>query len=283
MTYLSRYLQGAYVQVWQDLSKHSWREIEQEPLYSDTLSVARETMGRVRVNVLTLSERLQALGYQFGYGWLEAEAVARRERGIESLRRVYSEEPEELEEVERLAWNLRTLPPPLNEQEKDWVADQPPLFAPPLPDLAERLATLEQYHLKLPLSLRAFYEVIGSVNFVGMPPTSWTCDPVELDPLRVDPLDDGMLQLCLEEPEESRLWVAPDNCLKYNRSGAGSYVISLLEGATADSQLEGLWLDTSFVAYLRLACAWGGFPGMKNVQEPPEHDLAVLTTDLLPF
>ena len=62
MTYLSRYQQGDYVQVWQDLSKHSWRDIEQEPLYSDALGVARETMRRVHYNLLTMIERLPKVG-----------------------------------------------------------------------------------------------------------------------------------------------------------------------------------------------------------------------------
>jgi hypothetical protein len=49
-----------------------------------------------------------------------------------------------------------------------------PLFTPPAPDITTTIAELERRVGTLPLSLRAFYEVVGSVNFVGKPPESWT-------------------------------------------------------------------------------------------------------------
>ena len=158
--------------------------------------------------------------------------------------------------------------------------------------LNARLARLKQHHLTLPLSLRAFYEIVGSVNLVGAPPTSWGCYPEELEALQIVPFDDELVQLCLEEEEEEDAdqpleepWImlSPDDRLKYNYSGSGAYQMRLLEGAVADCEIDELWPQMSLVEYLRLACAGGGFPGMARLKKRPEQDLAFLTADLLPF
>jgi hypothetical protein len=144
--YLERYMAGEYERVWDELVALG-AEVREEPLYSDALAVARETMRRVRHNIEMLIPRLQTMGYQLGYGWAHG---------------------------------------------RDFPSGPPdPIFSPPPPNVAEILAELEAYAGALPLSLRAFYEVVGAVNFVGEPPTTlldWHAVPGGLDALYVYPI-----------------------------------------------------------------------------------------------
>jgi len=61
-TYLERYLQGDHEQVWAQLQSMG-EQVRDEPVYSDAVAVARETMLRVRQNIELLIPRLEALGY----------------------------------------------------------------------------------------------------------------------------------------------------------------------------------------------------------------------------
>jgi hypothetical protein len=67
-SYLERYLAGEHEQVWAELQALG-AAVREEPLSSDALAVARETMRRVRENLELLIPRLVKVGYQFGYGW----------------------------------------------------------------------------------------------------------------------------------------------------------------------------------------------------------------------
>jgi len=49
-TYLERYLNGEYEQVWSELIALG-EQVRQEPIYSDAYAVAEEAMRRVRVNI----------------------------------------------------------------------------------------------------------------------------------------------------------------------------------------------------------------------------------------
>lgn len=64
-SYLERYLQGEHARVWQELA-----DLEVEAFDGlqrhQAQAVARETMRRVRDNILTLINRLPGLGYVFG-------------------------------------------------------------------------------------------------------------------------------------------------------------------------------------------------------------------------
>lgn len=62
-TYLERYLAGEYEQVWAELLALG-ATVRDEPLYSDALSVARETMTRARYNVELIVGRLSKNGYE---------------------------------------------------------------------------------------------------------------------------------------------------------------------------------------------------------------------------
>ncbi len=246
MSFLSRYKAGEYEQVWREIWPKYWKEVEQEPFYSDALAVAREMMSRVRENLQILIPRLETIGYEVGYGWtLDAE-------------------------YER-------------------VEEQPPPFSPPLPDIQERLEKLKANGRVVPLALQAWYEMVGSVNLVGKPPASWKPyiasrspdDVCILDPLEIEPLDDGNIHHCIRT---GRLDLAPDEFFKYFYGGGGPYFIQLDSHLYTDAFIEGGWLRSiNVVDYLRLAFSWGGFPGLGRLPKRPDKDIAYLTKDLLPF
>lgn len=252
-TYLDRYLRGEHEQVWAELVALGELDAAQ-PLaaetYADAAAVAHETMRRVRYNLDLLIPRLRELGYAFGYGWAIARGVLSPEAAAQ------------------------------------WEQDEPPL-SPPEGDLVSVIAELERRTGALPLSLRAFYEIVGGCNFVGAHP-HW--DSHRLDPLRVlsahavlrlddenhwsdDRRDDGRYELP----------IAPDEYFKYLYSGGGPYVLPLT-GVVADAPLVYEWHDTTFVNYLRTCFRWGGFPGWERMPAVvPKPTLAILTEGLLPM
>ena len=152
------------------------------------------------------------------------------------------------------------------------------VFTPPAQDVLEIIAEFERRGGILPLSLRAFYEVVGSVNFVGTPPEAWTdwrSVPDGLDALYLYPADAEMLNdaesweehygdLTEEEwdlPGEDEedlcdsrayyalphdcwlVWIAPDEWHKYDISGCGGYDIAVPNPA-ADARLLTEWHRT---------------------------------------
>ncbi len=256
---MDRYLSGECERVWAELVALDDR-VRLEPLYSEALDVARETMRRVRHNVGLLIPRLTALGYRFGYTW-----VAENE------------------------WT--------DASEREWAEGQPPVLSPPVPDVAARIGELEEVAGTLPLSLRAFYEEVGGVNFVGDWPETWYDWQVEqgIDPLRVESLEDA-LEACkgwrqwatypggerVRPDEPCPVPIAPDHDLKYNISGTGAYEI-LVPNAGADAPLLLEWHNTTFVNYLRICLRWAGFPGLELAPHPPLRDIEQLTRDLLPI
>jgi hypothetical protein len=189
-TYLERYLAGEHEPVWAELQALG-AEVRAEPLYSDALAVAHETMRRVRHNIELVIPRLHALGYRFGeiphaYGWEEWER---------EFTKAY------------------------------------PVFQPPPPATARVLDDLEKRVGVLPLSLRAFYLEIGGVNFVGTHPWAdggTYCDPLFMWPFAELPEED-VAEEDLEPGQEGAtdLILSPDATTKYNNSGADSYMMTV--------------------------------------------------------
>ena len=70
VTYLERYIQGEYEAVWDELLALG-EAVQQDPLRQDSWAVVRETMRRVRWNILETTRRLNAAGYRFGVYPLE--------------------------------------------------------------------------------------------------------------------------------------------------------------------------------------------------------------------
>jgi hypothetical protein len=252
-------------------------QIRQPPLFADALAVAHATMRRVRHNLERLIPRLQRLEYAFGAGFFADLS------------------PAEAAEARR----------------------QAPVFAPPSPATPAQLAELENLVGPLPLSLRAFYEVVGSVNLVGRFPPG-TFGPAQSEgqrqrqrPVRpspetpfnpafdyeLDPLFVYSLELTLvlfrdwqdrrtrhgQPSLPYRLPIGPDCFFKYSMSGGGQYSVEV-PCAAADAPLLLEWHQTTLVDYLRIALRWGGFPGLQR-REPPilPPMIDALRGDLLPF
>jgi len=259
MSYFERYQAGEHLPVWRDINDIPWYSLQHDPSYMDTLAdviqVVRETMARVKQNINLLIPRLQSLGYEFGYGWV----------GLDN--------PEN----------------PWADSDRLWVEHAPPLLSPPLPDLNERFERFRQHVGYVPLSLQAFYEVVGGVNLVGTLPPRWrpcleslpAVDYSILDPLVIEPLDDDLIEASIET---KKLYISPDEYTKYNISGAEPYHIKYLRPHhVTDGLCSAGWLQMRFVDYLRTALSWGGMPGIARLPKRPDEDIAILTTDLLPF
>jgi hypothetical protein len=154
---------------------------------------------------------------------------------------------------------------------------------PPALTARANVARFEKEFGVLPLSLRAFYEVVGEVNLMGRHPT---LDPpdnrIAPDPLVVHGLDEGMVMDEGDEEEASRtIIIAPDDLHKANTSGGDPYTITI-----PDPRADGELLDERhrllFVDYLRLCFDYGGFPGYEGRASVP-RELRELSDGLVPF
>jgi hypothetical protein len=240
-----RYQAGAHRDVWRELVALGLA-VREDPHAADALAVAYETMRRVDANVRTLVERLTALGFRFGMpGDSGFMAVARGLFG--------------------------------------GAKAKPRAHIPPAPDVQKQLASFEKEYGPLPLSLRAFYEVVGEVNLVGTHPS---IDPpngrVATDALLVYAFDEGALELD-EEDEGSggAITIAPDDLHKANTSGGDPYEMAIPD-PRADGELLNERHELLFVDYLRLCFRFGGFPGYDGQANlPPE--LSGLSAGLMEF
>lgn len=241
-TVLDRYRAGEYEQVWAELCAFG-AAVRREPLLTEAMEVARETMQRARANIELLVPRLKDTGYQVGGPYAPATA-----------------------------------------------------WSPPRPHASERIGALERLVGPIPLSLRAWYEVGGSVSFVGSH-SDWRWVGREIlpglvalpDPLVIYPVERALAD-CEERLSDEgwdRSWqnyvpIAPDEYHKENISGGPVYAIGV-PNAAADAPLMYEWHHTTFVNYLRLCFRWGGFPGFERYQERPTEMLDYLAEGLLPL
>jgi hypothetical protein len=156
----------------------------------------------------------------------------------------------------------------------------------------------QQYGL-LPLTLRAWFEVVGEIDFTGAHPTlsyyagmsSASAVAPSSDPLSIGSAASYWLQLIqssgehvLGEPPYEFI-IAPDADHKANTSGGGPTAVQVPD-PRFDAPLTEGWEGMYFVPYLRLCFQWGGFPGLADDDEATEaaqRDMAFLTKDLLPI
>jgi hypothetical protein len=139
--------------------------------------------------------------------------------------------------------------------------DMPP-HTPPSDEMRDAQMELEGEAGSLPLSLTAFWEVVGAVDLVGMGP-GW---PDGLDPLVVDPPEGALAWIYDSYGDEGGAFaaLAPDDLHKDNVSGGDPYGVFLPQPA-ADFIFEYERHELHFVPYLRLAILqWGGFPGLED-------------------
>ncbi len=160
-------------------------------------------------------------------------------------------------------------------------------------------AAMEAICGPLPLSVKAFYEIVGGIDLYGANP-DW--DDF-YDPLMVasgaETLQDLYDQRKWHEDEVQQgkpaqpftLYYAPDPLAKEGMSSVGSnYVTAPFPAADAALWFEGGPIDVMFVQSLRNAFQWGGFQvlvtpgsGFEADNPPPPTDLAALTAGFLPL
>jgi uncharacterized protein DUF6745 len=136
---------------------------------------------------------------------------------------------------------------------------------------AKRIQRFEKAVGPLPLSIRAFYEVVGSVDLIGrhpgFAPPSGNLAP---DPLVVIDIEEALAELEEEDEGDGALILAPDDLHKSNVSGGDPYEIGVPDPA-ADGRVLNERHDLRFVDYLRLCFRFGGFPGYEGRTDmPPE-------------
>jgi hypothetical protein len=203
--------------------------------------------------------------------WEEAVAVAE-----ETMNRARSN-------VERLLENLPELGYELWEPER--------AFVPPPAEVSRRLDKLETTVGVLPLSLRTWFEHVGSVNLMGEHP-KWGYK--YLDPLVVE-FEPDYLPAEFEDWQADRdsetfqVEVAPDYLHKADVSGGGPYGLEVPNEAV-DGLFREEFHETTFVDYLRIAFRWAGFPGWERQtpkwarpEKPPPEELRALAAELLPL
>jgi hypothetical protein len=262
-----RYVAGEYEGIWKELVALG-PSVREDPHAADALAVAYETMHRVEQNVRTLVERLTGMGYRFtpNPGASGAASAA----------------------VTGLARMLASVVASMVSSGAAKQAKQPESapHVPPTPDAQKRVADFEKQFGALPLSLRAFYEVVGEVNLIGTHPA---IDPpgntVAIDPLVVHGLDEGLVEYDEEdedgEGEPSAITIAPDDLHKANVSGGDAYEMAIPD-LRADGELLNERHRLFFVEYLRLCFKLGGFPGYEAMGTIPA-ELGRLSAGLIPF
>ena len=153
---------------------------------------------------------------------------------------------------------------------------------PPDARTAKRVQRLEKEAGVLPLSVRAFCEVVGAVDLIGRHPILAPArGSVTPDPLVVAGIDELLSEIGAWEDDDEVLALAPDDLHKANVSGGDPYAI-----AVPDPKADGVLLNERhellFVDYLRLCCRFGGLPGYE-AQENPPAEIEGLRRDLLDF
>ena len=276
-TYLERYVAGECAQVWEELYALG-PDVRQPPYLDDAVAVARETMRRVRSNCEILIPRLETLGWRFGYEWAEAWVASEPDHN-----RAYLERE---------------------------IAAAPPLIGNPTPTAI--LDNIETNNWLLPISLRAFYEVVGAINFVGAPfeRPDWPRIEEGLDPLYLAGVQQSFgHERVVPDPDDEEFttvvatgdaWVTlfPD-WLMLGPTYLGKYFIDTewvffdVPATGADVSISSAFDDRigclgewTLVSYLRCAMRGGGFftflPGAEW-ETRPEDDLAYLTRGLWPI
>ena len=151
-------------------------------------------------------------------------------------------------------------------------------------EVPKAIADFEKASGSLPLSLRAFYEVVGEVNLIGhhpsLAPKNGTVPP---DPLVVYGFDEGAVEYDEDDDGEtpSAITIAPDDLHKANTSGGDAYEIAIPE-SRADGELMNERHGLFFVDYLRLSFKFGGFPGYDGMEKVPA-EIVTLSEGLIEF
>lgn len=311
-TFLERYLSGEHESVWNELVQLG-AAVRQEPVYTDALAVAREIMRRVRQDIELLIDRLIQRNFVFGYDH-RIQPVFRGKYPAEQCR----------EYLEMFAW-AREQPPVFvasrqrEEEHLETAVLSDFSFAGEEPGdvlsegegedthtMSSYIDEIEQLVGSVPLSMRAWYEEVGGVNFYGYHADwaqryrSWRPSMLEhgvstpllseCDPLIVYPLDKALMMRLRREYTAGKPYpfeFAEDRYFKDYYNGSSTPYVFHLPDASADSPLYCFEYDqpVTFVDYLRTSILrWAGFPGfMRWPTAVPEEDIAFLTQGLVVF
>lgn len=153
-----------------------------------------------------------------------------------------------------------------------WVPDH--VHVAPSADAPAMLAEIEHLRGPIPLSLQAFYEVVGSVAFRQSPRqlVHWQHEQRasvselsvlgEEDPLVVAPVEELLRAVQAHASTQAKrveFILAPDEFHKADYSGGENYHL-WLPNPDADFRIEGMYeINEYFVEYLRATFASGGF------------------------
>jgi hypothetical protein len=161
------------------------------------------------------------------------------------------------------------------------------VHARPGPDVQEKIAALETLCGPLPASIRAWWEVVGTVSFMREPPDEHE-EPLP-DPLVVAPIESVIAEFheWTSDPERRRLEprfrapIAPDELHKDDISGGAPYELEL-PSLAADVVLLNEWHNATFVGYLREAFRWAGLPGWSRASHTAAR-VAAIRRELIPI
>jgi hypothetical protein len=312
---LQRYLNGEHREVWKDLVTLGGA-VRSDRYYRDAAEVAGETMKRARHNVESIVTKLEKLGYQFtteepkrsltaSLGGVSMDLSSLMKMARSHVEGAFGQpgfEPRNAHEqaMARMAQGMRLMmdqtaqrAPQMNEMRTQTAErrkknaargalNNPDVFAPPDKKAVAELDRFEEeLGGPLPISLRHWYQLVGSVNLMGF---HETLNPTEgqhcPDPLVIYSFDDYDQDLSDREDGVIELILAPDALHKAHTSGGDPYAMRI-----PDPLADGPFLwdrpDTTFVEYLRLVFAWGGFPGWEGTDGGPRKELDFLREDLL--
>jgi len=150
---------------------------------------------------------------------------------------------------------------------------------PPSAKTWKAIQKLEKKAGALPLSLRAFYHVVGEVDFIGTHPSIAARESsVAPDPLVVYGVHTAIEAL----EDDDRIILAPDALHKADTSGGDPYSM-VVPAPYADAPVEMDCGSMNFVEYLRDVFAWGGFPGWKQGDAVLPQEIRELSQGLLPI
>jgi hypothetical protein len=246
-SYLDRYLAGAYVRVWHELTLLG-DGVRGTDLEADARAVACETMRRAWHNIEILIPRLHEAGYTFGFHAL----------GLEK-------------DLPGFAAEYRIFEPPRSD-----IVSQ-------LDALEKRVGTLP---LSLAAWYEAIGEVnlLGRPPD-SWHVSAYALDPLQVHPLELVLefydywLQDQEYSLSLPDDEKDadeidyfahhRLEIMLDVDTKLGYSGLGGYEV-IVPAAGADAVLDNHPEHLTFVEYVRRSCCWGGFPGLELEHNRPK-------------
>jgi hypothetical protein len=160
---------------------------------------------------------------------------------------------------------------------------------PATPSDAKAVREIEALVGPMPLSLRAWYEIVGSVWWTGRHP-AWASFGPETDALVITPIShvrdecDEWLEDREERYEEYsqffHIEISPDRLHKANISGGPAYAVAC-GSACADGLVKEESRRLKFVPYLRVCFRNGGFPGLEGYAASDHETVKKLTEGLL--